>query len=542
MDKVIVYASSLNKVNNILNELKNIGLNVTEFENIKEKIMQRNTEEVNKSYNYANPNLAIGQSAILAQDYSKSIKELDNLYNMLTKYEIYVVAKSLTEGIKTFLKKEEKTKELFNTYRKKILTILRSLNNSDTLDYSIEGKIVEDMYHITYLFIKEEYAYLGSSIVLTKLNEFEKEFIHEEVKKELETIDLRIDKYQKIAQAKNLIDMEGFNASYASESLIATLVSCTTDMSYKFKLLKDLEPKLVKYAKELQDIYNNIKIYEGLREDNKFNFKDLRKSICLLGLSFGITSGIIFGAYKAGRGINSALDSEYMTKTTTYNPLAKDPYTITEKYEKNDEDKVLLIEYEPYKNHWYGINRDVTTYDLSNLEDIPLEEYLNLDLDALNIKGETTTEEKDELALADLYEDTYRIVKKLEVDLNDKNKELTTDNKISITVLTILFSIACYLIYSLIMSNNNHYIYAPIIQEIKDIIDEIKGLKKAKLDKEHIENKLTLLTSQAQQLLIENKDTIEEILNLTRALESNPEYATKLNDVKKNLALVLKKD
>ena len=67
MDRAIEYQRTLIKVESAIERLKSIGLNVEPFIEIKNKILIETETSVEKSYNYANPKLSLGQSAFLEQ-------------------------------------------------------------------------------------------------------------------------------------------------------------------------------------------------------------------------------------------------------------------------------------------------------------------------------------------------------------------------------------------------------------------------------------------------------------------------------------------
>ena len=72
MDRAIIYQRTLLKVDKAIARLKSIGLNVEPFNDVKNQIVKENSNLVKKSYNYTDPNLSLGQSAFLEQDYLAS--------------------------------------------------------------------------------------------------------------------------------------------------------------------------------------------------------------------------------------------------------------------------------------------------------------------------------------------------------------------------------------------------------------------------------------------------------------------------------------
>ena len=168
MDQAIKYKTTLNQVNQTITNYEKIGLNMTNFINIRNSIVTSLEEEVKKSYSYSG-NTAISQEMVLNQIYISTISKLESLSINLEKYEIYHKTSSITKLLALFLSKETKTEEEFTKIRNIILPTLNSLINSNTLDYNVEKTIIEDIYEMTYSFIKEEISFFGYSLILNQL-------------------------------------------------------------------------------------------------------------------------------------------------------------------------------------------------------------------------------------------------------------------------------------------------------------------------------------------------------------------------------------
>ena len=174
--------------------MKEAGLNVSKYEEIYHKILNNCTHE-NRTIpdSIINSNNNFFATDYLAANYSKAIKELELLFNELSKYEIYVRVSSFTTYLKSFIDKTDKTPNDFELYRTSLIDILNNLVKSSTLDYDVEGNIIEEMYEIAYFFIKEELKYLGYSPVLDSLrdNQIHINYLDREITRELEKIKLK---------------------------------------------------------------------------------------------------------------------------------------------------------------------------------------------------------------------------------------------------------------------------------------------------------------------------------------------------------------
>ena len=530
MDRAILYQRTLLKVEKSIARLKSIGLNVEPFIEIKDQIVKENSELVKESYKYNDPNLSLGQSDFLEQDYARSCHKLEKLYNDLLKYEIYVMASSLINVVKNFINLENKTIEGFNECREQIFTIIKNLNNSNTLDYSVEGPIVENVYHVVYLFIKEEIKYFGVSETLNNMDLVSNEFIDREVLKDIEHIDLRDPKNLPIKIEKDKIDAKGFNKSYASQILIRTIVNSGENMLKKAEILKDLDSKLIEVQKSLDDIYKQITQYN---KKTKYDYSDLLKDIGMFFLNTSLLVSIFFGSIAGSKKI--ATHKKYLAKTTIYNPKEDTPYTITEEYEDNPKSSLDLVEYTPWKEYREFL-RDVTTYDLSDLGKLSYDEYLNLDLDKLHIKGDRKTENKQSLSLEDLYNDTIRLIKEVEVNKEDF---IEVENKTGKNILSFLLTLLGMSATCLIFSQTDRYHeLPPFIYDLRDIYDELIILLHEKREKKYRERKILGLEKKMLEIIKNNEELLQKIERIIPSLENDPEYKEMATDVKKRLLLV----
>lgn len=534
MDRAIIYQRTLIKVDNAIARLKSIGLNVEPFNDVKNQIVKENSNLVKKSYNYTDPNLALGQSAFLEQDYLTSCKKLEKLYNDLLKYEIYVMASSLIDMVKNFINADNKTSEGFNECREQIFTIIKNLNNSNTLDYSVEGPIIENIYHIVYLFIKEEIKYFGISETLSNMDLVSNEFMDREILKDIENIDLRDPKNVAIKTIKDKIDAKGFNKSYVDQTLIRAIVNSGENILKKVEILKDLDSKLTSVQKSLDDLDKKIKEYN---KKSKFDYSNLLKDISMTILNAYLLVSVIWGSIELSKDI-AISNKKYFNKTTIYNPAEDKPYTITEEYEYNSKSSLDLVEYSPWQEYRNEVIRDVTTYDLSDLEKLSYDEYLNLDLDKLHIKGTRKTENKESLTLSDLYTNTIRLIKEIEVNKEDfiEKKSLGVEIIMSI-FLSFLGIIIIYSIYTKTRRYNYGY-ELPLIYDLEGVYKDIKELLYEKDEKKEQEKEILNLEKKMLEIIKNNEGLLKKVEDIIPVLENNPEYKEMAENSKKRLSLV----
>ena len=513
MDKVILSQKTLLKVEKSIARLKSIGLNVESFIEIKDQIVKESSNLGKKS-----------------DDYTVCSNKLEKLYNELLKYEITAMASSLIKTVKNFINADNKTIEGFNACREQILNTIKNLNNSNTLDNSVESHI-ENIYHVVYLFIKEEIKYFGISETLNNIDLVNNEFMNREVLKDIESIDLRDSKYAAIKTEKDKIDAKGFNKSYISQTLISAIVNSNANILEKAEILKDLDSKLISVQKTLDDLDKQALEYKKV---SKLDYSNLLKNIGMTLLNASILVSCFIGTIV---GTKLAIkDKKYLNKTTLYNPKEDNPYTITEEYDDNSKNILNLVEYSPWEEHSDGVLRNITTYDLSGLEQLSYDEYLSMNLEELNIKGDIKTENKESIPLEDLYSDTLRLIKEIEV--NKDNFIGTEDVLFKAICLIFLALLVLIILYRGYSKSHRYRDDLPLIYDLKGVYNEINALKYEKNNKKEYEKKVLNLEKKMLEIIKNNEGLLSKVESIIPVLENEPEYKKMAEDTKKRLSLI----
>ncbi len=537
MDKAILYNVTLQKVNRRINELKTIGFNMDEFIRIKEDIINKNKTDVQKSYDFTSPSLALGQTAFLEQGYTNSINELNKLYDKLLDYEIYVMAYHTTKLVKEFLESDNKSIENFTKYQIKIEQVLKNLHSSKTLDYAVEGPAIEEIYSVVYLFIKEEIEMFCYSTLLNKLGEVDKYYIDKLVRKDIEQIDLRDEKNKLISIKTKEIASKGFEATYADSDLIMAIVNSKGINSEKRKLaLDNLDRKIYDYAYCIEQIYNEVNNHISMPNDKKEILKSLSKNSLKLILNSALATFLAFVALKSGKWVATEKTTTFMTTTTTYNPLDKEPYVITEEYTPTRDDSLYVLDYGPVVTEG---KRTFTEYDLSDYQEYSFEELYNMDLSSLIIPEENSVLEDKDLYLESLTNEAFRIIRKIEVNLEDVKENVETNITVQIlfTILFELLAVVIYIFYALLLLECD-IDYLPIIKDLKNIYEDLKELAKNNQDKKEYQEKLNEIINRLETLRIENKDILEKAESSISYLEKNHEYDVEINNLIRKLVLI----
>ena len=527
-DKAIEFESKKIEVLKAINKMKEAGLNVQKYEDIYQKILNNCTHEnrtIPDSIVNSNTNFA---TDYLVANYNEAIKELELLYTELTKYEIYVRVSSFTTYLKSFIDKPYKTPSDFEVYRPSLIDILNNLVKSNTLDYNVEGNIIEEMYKIAYYFIKEELRFLGYSPVLDSLsnNQIHINYLDREITRELEEINFKDEKYTLLLTKKKELDSLGFNASYANENFLRVLVSNNLKRKDVSIIINNLIEKVTDNIKTINE--------SNMTNDNHYQrnqlLKEISKNAALLISSLSITAGFIFGSVKATKSVAT----KYHNTITTYS--IEDSIETNTEYRRNNKNSIKIYEVRPYQKELSYYTRKVITYDVTNIDGIPLEEYLDIDLASLGIKGKSTTERLNKLTLNDLYEETIRYVEQIEVNKEDTKTEMDFEAIFILIVLVFcVFGIGAMTEAIFFETNFNEGETISWYYAAKTILEDLKSLSNEKISKKEKAKRLNELNEKSKKLLLENKEMVGKLISYYEIIKDKKEYEEEAARIKKVL-------
>lgn len=530
-DKAIEFESTKIKVNKKLKMMKEANLNIEKYEEIYQKIITTcNTDNktipdsiINSDTNFA--------TDCLTTNYSKGINALELLDAALSKYEIYVQVSSFTIYLKEFINKQNKLPNDFNIYRESLIDIINRLIKSNTLDYDVEGNIIEEIYEIAYYFIKEEISVLGYSETLKELkeNKININYIDKQIVRDLEKINFKDPKYNKLSKTKNKIDSLGFNSTYVNEDLLKELVRSNLSHEEITELIDTLNKQIKENLNKIEN--KPTLIDKGHTKDIKYYKKNIVKQIALFITSTSIMASLSFGSIKASR------LKKYYNTTTTYSP--KTGITTIGEYKYTTKNETFIYEMTPYKKELIGNNfkRKETKYNVSEIKDIPIEEYLNIDLNSLGIANEIKTNYKESLTLEDTYEETIRYVEQITVDLNNWEKEIDPNILVISSLCSALVELATDFLFYVLYFNEDKK-YPSFLSAIIKIIENIKKIKKSNLDEKEYTKKVKEINEKYEELLSKNKDLIKELLDYYEVIKNNPEYNEEIKKIEKTLKLI----
>lgn len=434
-DTAFMYDTLYQSTKDKIEKLKNIQIDTIELEqklySINIKVEQEVSEVAVTSSLYSD---SVGLT------YINGIKELKRIQSIIDNYNFYFKLNNLLKLLKLKLDSLDKIEENeLNIYVEEIKGYLTEIKTSSTINYKDEEKLIDELYEIAYLMIKKELLLkenselldfvLKSSIDTTRIDKL----IHREVSE----FDLKNNK--EIASQIYKLDSVGVNSNYVDKNFIMCLaklnynnkiaIEQANEEDYK-KLMEQLLDTKDKIDENEENTYN--KYYFSYGEDNVSKYKkavgecmdrikSYKKEIIKSWISIflSLTTLITSGFFLIPK---MNICKNYKTTTYTYEDENAEPL-IEEDYEaKLNHDKyVVYKEITPFEKNLLGTKytRKITTYNLSDINLDNNKDYYDLDLEMLNRESSTTTSEKEQLTLDDIYEDTKKELTVKNQDYND---------------------------------------------------------------------------------------------------------------------------
>ena len=547
-DKAIEFETTIYKVKSSLTRLKKIGLRIEKYERLVDEVIETCNKETD--YNMENvfgaaENFSEG---MLANSYIKAISKLESIFLELSKYEIYLKVAAFNQILKEFLNSKNKEKIKFIELKDQLRGLLNDLKKSGTLDYQVEGALVEDIYFFTYQLIQEEIKCFGTSSLLSALkqDEIHKYNLDKQIRKELETLNLKKEKYSLLKLRKNEIDtQEGLHATYLGEYFILNLMKATMSEQDRQNLLEEMAYEITFAYKQAKNIEKDIdknreSITENSQKIQKY-LKKIYKNIALFATSASITAGLITGSLTLGK--KWACEKKYNVTTYSFSSIDGELPIKTEK-SYSIENTIQLYEYKPFKeaDSFNYYTRTVNTFDLSSLKERNLEDYLNINLEALRTIVETGYDYKENLSVSDLYQETLFIVEKKVTD--EENVEITY-NAFSHVLIFLDFLIIDVLI-ELILAvgiakiENRKYLEWNLLSSLRKMIVTYRKIIVQKQKIANTEEELKNLDLEMKNLFLENRDLLQKIPTLLTVFEGESNFREVVESIKKNLSRFLK--
>ena len=512
-DLAIVYKTELYKINKTIDRLKTVGLDTTKYENliyeIDETCCQSNKEDLKKSFD--TPFMV----DYLEANYSKAINELKKIEHELSKYEVYLKVRSFTNVLENIISNNNLEEKEILELEPKLIGLLNSLKKSNTLDYQVEGKLIDNIYKVTYYLLKEEVK-----LELTSLyEELSKDSIHttyldKEISSELDSLDKNDVKNNDIFNRRDLIDSNGINSHYLDYELLYLIVDSKTkektkeDITELYQLYKTIKVGLFNRSNRIDNCYNWAKDYREERVSLKKPFKYI-KNIGSIILSASVITTLFGGAYRLAKSQAYSHPDLKSTTITTYDTRNNSEET-TEPFYSDKTEGTIVTEYEPYQKKLGGFYRYVTTYNLGEVNDLSNEEILNLNFEGLGIEGNRQRENKDTLTYENVYDNIYYIITKTNVDENDCL--VSEGNLVGYIIVIELLAVIVYFILLFIKSIKTDEISIGLISGIKNIKEDLELIKYYTTEEKRYMKEGNKLVKEVEELLNTYDKEIRELI------------------------------
>jgi len=337
-------------------------------------------------YDYENIDLS------LDYDYSDVIIKLRHLNNKLNEMDIYFKAVYFVSSFDNLNNSINKCESNLDELVSKMINILEEINCSSVY-YEGEELIKEHIFEGVYKLIKLEICANFSSKLYEYVSNNEEYiyYINECIRKEINNIDINDSKYNKLKQKINVINSNGINNNFFDLETIKLLLYYED---------RDLIQNGV--SKQMTDIIKNVNANANDLSTWKYSLNSfatsknslikLRKKLLnrfaalALVVSIGATGG--FGIYK---GMKKLFTKDFLERTVT-------TYSTMNGFDSSKED-ILLSEADVYDNRTYlnfyglwsdepdlygNVNREIKTYDISDVQLSNIEDYLNYAVDKAN--------------------------------------------------------------------------------------------------------------------------------------------------------------
>lgn len=430
-DKGIEFESTYKETIQMINNLKLINITGIDIDGIMNKAMQIKVNCESELQGKVSSTYMEQASirAIAEQVYSKGISDLLSLQLDLRPYDVYFTAYYQSKSIRNSLKDNVlDNPEQVKAFAKAIITLLNSVNYSDTRFYDTEKGIVEELYALAYLLIKKEVVLFNDSTILAwvKSNPIAVNFINQAVQDDILLLSKDSKKKSKLDVLVAECLKNGFGSTFLDIDILKYIASFSNvDMKVVMSTLEKLYNEIEDLRK---DKFNGENVVNSLTRSNKEIKKDIIindffKNIALVMASTAACVGIVVGSF-AFSNRNSYIPL-YMTYKDIYSSSENVQTPNAPEYmEKLEEGKdTVLIEYTPWEKYNYtnggeGYTRDITTYDLSPVQVEDYEDYLDIDYKVL-CEGTYNTDSTIKIDLDRLYDEAILEVVHYTQDMND---------------------------------------------------------------------------------------------------------------------------
>lgn len=516
-DLAIKYKALYHQVILMINNIKELGFDVTIYQNELNEISNRVNNSVKESNGKAYA------TARYELDYSTGINELNKLIFKLDTYDIYFKVLNSCDWLSIKIRNKDITKDELNTYVSEMAYNLKQLMKSNTLDYDKEKHIVEKAYKVAYEIIRLELIIKGDSQLYSFIisNNIDTSYFNILIKNDLSSINM--DSYIYIKEKIFELRKKGINTSYFDIDLIRMLLIIDNN-EYKDVInknaneiiasLKDNRDKIEILSKKIGSTYKET---DDAKYSQKIDLKDLRKRIVSLALTSSIIIGGGVGVQKLAKA--AASGDKYLMTTEIYSSdldeTKKDSAVVIIKDEPENE--VIIREYDKYENE---SRRHYKEYDVSNVRLESAKDYYDYGLDNFHVEPE---EKLSRISAGDTisnYQEEYIEIIKSNYEYLEKG----LDKSLYIFLLVLFYAFYLFLtaMISTFLDIEDNGIKS-MINDIKDLLEDLANdksvLKSRKEDITNYTNEIMKLINEKDEL----KESFVKIYNANKYLLNNPE-------------------
>ena len=509
----------IKSIKNKINSLKILNIDTREFEKKLEEIETSLLENSKKNeYNY-----------------KRIYSELEQLERYLKKYDVLIKIKNTLEKLKTSIYTNNKTNlEDIKYYRKRIINLLKIIEECDYTLLSEFHNTLNDFYQILYTINKLEIHYNNKSDILNYMKRNQigilelDTLIKNEIKNIYESINY-IPHLGKLKASLNKFKENNDEDLLVEDEIIKPIVLCTKEDLIKEYLKEYLDKTLKKIEKNLKEIKNKTEDidFEELnqkREKLTTLKRCITKKASALLLAFTII--VTGGKFLKKDNLKSSYYDVYQTKTIYYS--SDNNYESERKIEnlpKLESENQVHFEVTSYKKlPLINVATKVTeTYDITDY--IEQDQYLDYsELEELGLKPIDTSQ--DYISADEIKNTIYKYIYLFQ-DYN--NKRLHYDKE--------RYDYGNFLINSIVIALNILIVLSINEKDLKNIEKYLLTKKEIKTEEQKVNSALEKIKSnetinmnlkallKGREELVDDEKLYEEIEHL---LKQNKKLKLKL--------------
>lgn len=398
-DKAIEFNALYKRLKRRIKNLEQAEINV-----------QSEKESIENIYRSCNESVPAGAVQVQAETtYQEGIKRLEEIEKSLDEHTLYYDSYTSAVDLETKLDATELNKEKLSVLATSSIALINQIQNSDTRNYDLEKNVVERIYRLAYNVMQTELIKEGHSNVLdyVKNDNTAASYINSLIEMDIALIGEEKFTNDVIKDTLSAIKRDIKNGSYLDEGLILFIALQKEQNISKIEssllgIIKDITATHYKVEASKEENNNLQSKIDSLTKTIKHSkiYKELGLTISLIAILVGLK----YGAEKTAAFIGH---KEYKTAVDYYSTEkdAKTPEYPEYMPKIANFGKTTLTAYDVWsqENIFYGeYQRDIITYDLSNVDLDALENYMELDFSELS--GNPTTETRDEIDVNELYD------------------------------------------------------------------------------------------------------------------------------------------